>query len=55
MWGCAFSLVDYLAGNAFERFVGKLHHGARLWWIVAGLVALGLIAGGVHWWRSRSA
>lgn len=54
VWGITFSLVGYLFGNAFERLVGRLRpHGHKLWWIVAGLVAAGLVVGAVHWWRGR--
>ena len=54
VWGTGFTLLGYLAGNAVERWLGKLHpHGLRLWWIVGGLVAAGLVAGAVLWWRRR--
>ncbi len=54
VWGTSFSLIGYVAGNAFERWLGRLHpHGATLWWLVAALVGAGLIAGAVHWWRTR--
>lgn len=56
VWGIVFAGVGYLFGNAFERFIGKLHpHGWTLWYIVAGFVALGLLIAGVHWWRTRAA
>ena len=55
IWGVTFSAVGYLFGDAFERLVGKLHpHGRDLWWVVAGLVAAGVVIGaGLHWWRGR--
>ena len=54
IWGVTFTLVGYLFGGAFERLVGKLRpHGEQLWWIVGGLVAAGVVIGGLHWWRRR--
>ena len=56
LWAVTFSAVGYLFGNAFERLVGRLHpHGAKLWWIVAGLVAAGMVVGALHWWRRKRA
>ena len=54
-WGVAFSAVGYLFGRGIEAWVGRLHlHGTKLWWIVAGLVAAGLIGGAAYWlWRRR--
>lgn len=56
VWGIIFGAVGYLFGNAFERFVGKLHpHGWTLWYVVGGIAAVGLAVAGVQWWRSRAA
>ena len=52
IWAVLFSSIGYWFGDAFERILGRLHpHGAKLWWIVAGLVVAGLVVGAVHWWR----
>ena len=54
VWGVAFSAIGYVFGREFEALVGRLHpHGATLWWIVAALVAAGLIVGGVLWMRRQ--
>lgn len=56
IWGVTFSALGYVFGREVEQFLGRLHpHGAQLWWIVAGLVAAGLVVGGIHWWRGRRA
>ena len=55
IWGVVFSTVGYLFGHEVEAWLGRLHpHGRRLWWIMAGLVAAGLVVGGVHWLRRRN-
>lgn len=54
IWGTVFSAVGYLFGHEFEAWVGRLRpHGTKLWWIVGGLVAAGLVVGAVHWWRRK--
>mgnify|MGYP002652149595 CR=1 FL=1 len=55
LWGVIFTGIGYLFGDAFERFVGKLKHDARLWWIVGALVVGGAAIGLVHRLRSRRA
>ena len=54
VWGIAFSAIGYLFGREFEAWVGRPHpHGAKLWWLVGGLVVAGLVVGGAHWLRTR--
>ena len=56
IWGVTFSAVGYLFGDAFERFVGRLHpHGRVLWGLVAAVVIAGLLLGLWHWQRGRRA
>ena len=56
VWAVTFTTVGYLFGDAFERLIGRLHpHGSRLWWIVAAVVAAGLLVAAIHWWRGRRA
>ena len=51
VWAVLFSSIGYLFGNAFERAIGRLHpHEPGLWWIVAGLIGLGVVA---IWGRRR--
>ena len=54
VWAVTFTAVGYLFGREFEAWMGRLHpHGAKLWWIVGGLVAAGLIVAALHWFRTR--
>ena len=54
IWAVIFTGIGYVFGDAVEEFVGRLRHDARLWWIVGGVVAAGLIVAAIHWWRGRS-
>lgn len=53
IWAMMFTGIGYVFGDAVEEFVGRLRHDARLWWIVGGLMAAGLIVAAIHWWRGR--
>ena len=56
VFALTFSAVGYLFGDAFERFVGRLHpHGRVLWGLVAAVVIAGLLLGLWHWQRGRRA
>ena len=54
VWGTAFTTLGYLFGSGIERFLGRYKpHGHTLVLILVGVVALGAVIGGVHWWRQR--
>lgn len=55
VWALLFTAIGYLFGNAFETFVGRLRHDARLWWIVGGLMVAGIVVAAIRWLRSRRA
>ena len=56
VWGIAFTVIGYLFGHAFERFVGRLIPGTHVLLIVAAaVVALVAAVQGVRWWRARAA
>ncbi len=52
IWGVVFTTIGYLFGDAFERFVGRLHPHGRVLWAV---VVAGLLLGLWHWHRGRRA
>jgi membrane protein DedA with SNARE-associated domain len=54
VWGVLFVGIGYLFGNAFQRVFGKVHAATHaLLPILAGVIALGAIVGGVKWYRDR--
>ena len=53
IWAILFTGIGYLFGDAVEEFIGRLRHDTRLWWIVGGVVAAGLVVAAIHWWRGR--
>jgi membrane protein DedA with SNARE-associated domain len=54
VWGSAFTTLGYLFGSGIERFLGKYKpHGHTLVLILIGVVAVGAVIGGIHWWRQR--
>lgn len=53
IWAVIFTGIGYLFGDAVEELIGRLRHDTRLWWIVGGVVAAGLVVAAIHWWRGR--
>ena len=54
-WGVLFTSIGYIFGEAFEEMTGRLRHDARLWWLVGGLLAAGVVFGLWRWHRGRRA
>jgi membrane protein DedA with SNARE-associated domain len=52
-WGVLFTSIGYLFGEAFEEVMGRLRHDARLWWLVGGLLAAGVLFGAWRWYQGR--
>jgi membrane protein DedA with SNARE-associated domain len=55
VWAIVFSSIGYVFGDAFEAALGRLRHDARLWWIVGGVLLVGLVVAAIHRWRNRTA
>jgi membrane protein DedA with SNARE-associated domain len=52
VWGALFTSIGFVFGEAFEDLTGRLRHDARLWWLVGGLLAAGVVFGLWRWHRS---
>lgn len=53
LWACAHVLSGALAGSAAERWGMKIENYG--WPLVGGIIAIGIVAVGVHHWRNRRA
>ena len=54
VWGCAFTLVGYVFGNAFEEMFGRFRpHGHQWLYVAIALVAAGALVGIVYKVRQR--
>ncbi|MEG3176664.1 DedA family protein [Sphingomonas sp. RB3P16] len=54
VWGIVFTGIGYLFGHSFEKLIERfMPQGHTVLYLAGGLVAIAVIVGGVHWWRSR--